>query len=48
MMQAGTFPFTRRQALSMVMGVYNHLGLASPALVSSKLLLQRLYDPVLR
>ena len=35
--------FTRRQALSMVMGLYDPLGLVSPALVHDKLLLRRLY-----
>ena len=37
--------FTRRQALSMVMGVYDPLGLVSPALLRGKLLLRRLYGP---
>ena len=37
--------FTRRQALSMVMGVYDPLGLVSPALLRGKLLLRRLYRP---
>ena len=41
----GSLQFTRRQALSMVIGLYNPLGLASPALVQGKLLLQRLYEP---
>ena len=36
---------TRRQALSMVMGMYDPLGLASPALLRGKLLLRRLYGP---
>ena len=37
--------FSRRQALSMVMGVYDPLGLVSPALLHGKLLLRRLYGP---
>ena len=41
----GSRQFTRRQALSMVMGFYDPLGLASPALVQGKLLLRRLYEP---
>ena len=44
-LQAGEFPFTRRQALSMVMGLYDPLGLIGPALVAGKLLLRRLYYP---
>ena len=40
---AGRRTFTRRQALSMVMGVYDPLGLISPALTQGKLLLRRLY-----
>ena len=36
---------TRRQALSMVMGMYDPLGLASPPLLHGKLLLRRLYGP---
>ena len=43
-MKAGTFKFTRRQALSMVMSLYDPLGLISPALVRGKILLRRLYD----
>ena len=38
-LQAGTHSFTRRHALSMVMGLYDPLGLISPALVTGKLLL---------
>ena len=41
----GTRKFTRRQALSMVMGLYDPLGLVSPALVHGKLLLRQLYGP---
>ena len=37
---AGQRSFTRRQALSMVMGVYDPLGLISPALTRGKLLLR--------
>ena len=44
-LQAGTFAFTRRQALSMVMGLYDLLGLVGPALLTGKLLLRRLYSP---
>ena len=44
-LQAGTYKFTRRHALSMVMGLYDPMGLISPALVSGKLLLRRLYSP---
>ena len=44
-MAKGDRKFTRRQALSMVMGVYDPLGLASPALLYGKLLLRRLYGP---
>ena len=44
-MAAGKMKFTRRQALSMVMGVYDPLGLVSPALLHGKLLLRRLYGP---
>ena len=44
-LQAGTMAFSRRHALSMVMGVYDPLGLVGPALVSGKLLLRRLYSP---
>ena len=40
---AGRRVLTRRQALSMVMGVYDPLGLISPALTRGKLLLRRLY-----
>ena len=40
----GALTFSRRQALSMVMGVYDPLGLASPALMKGKLLLRRLYS----
>ena len=39
----GKRAFSRRQALSMVMGVYDPLGLVSPALMQGKLLLRRLY-----
>ena len=42
---AGDFKFTRRQALSMVMSMYDPLGLVSPALVRGKMLLRRLYEP---
>ena len=42
---AGTLGFTRRQALSMVMGLYDPLSLVSPALVHGKLLLRQLYSP---
>ena len=41
----GVRSLSRRQALSMVMGVYDPLGLASPALLHGKLLLRRLYAP---
>ena len=41
----GNRKFTRRQALSMVMGTYDPLGLVSPALLHGKLLLRRLYAP---
>ena len=44
-MTGDQFVFTRRQALSMVMGVYDPLGLVSPALLHGKLLLRRLYGP---
>ena len=44
-MRDGTRKFTRRQALIMVMGVYDPLGLVSPALLHGKLLLRRLYGP---
>ena len=37
---------SRRQVLSMVMGVYDPLGLVSPALLRGKLLLRRLYGPL--
>ena len=47
-MARGTRKFTRRQALSMVMGVYDPLGLASPALLYGKLLLRRLYGPTFK
>ena len=47
-MARGTRKFTRRQALSMVMGVYDPLGLASPALLYGKLLLRRLYGPAFK
>ena len=40
---AGRRTLTRRQALSMVMGVYDPLGLISPALTRGKLLLRSLY-----
>ena len=39
---AGRRTLTRRQALSMVMGVYDPLGLISPALTRGKLLLRSL------
>ena len=42
-LEAGRRILTRRQALSMVMGVYDPLGLISPALTRGKLLLRRLY-----
>ena len=44
-LQAGSLKFTRRQALSMVMALYDPLGLVGPALVTGKLLLRRLYSP---
>ena len=44
-MKMGSFTFTRRQALSMVMSVYDPLGLISPALVHGKILFRKLYDP---
>ena len=44
-MRGGTFQFTCRQALSMLMAVYDPLGLISPALVRGKILLRRLYEP---
>ena len=44
-LQAGAIKFTRRQALSMVMALYDPLGLVGPALVTGKLLLRRLYSP---
>ena len=47
-MAQGTRSFSRRQALSMVMGVYDPLGLASPALLRGKLLLRRLYGPTFK
>ena len=39
----GARTLTRRQVLSMVMGLYDPLGLVSPALLHGKLLLRRLY-----
>ena len=39
----GRRALSRRQALSMVMGVYDPLGLISPALTRGKLLLRSLY-----
>ena len=42
-LQAGTMVFTRRHALSMVMGLYDPLGLVGPVLLTGKLLLRRLY-----
>ena len=44
-MADGSYVFTRRQALSMVMGIYDPLGLISPALLHGKILLRRLYGP---
>ena len=44
-LQAGTLVFTQRHALSMVMGLYDPLGLVGPAMVIGKLLLRRLYSP---
>ena len=44
-LQAGKLFFSRRHALSMVMGLYDPLGLVGPALVAGKLLLRRLYAP---
>ena len=44
-LQSGSMVFTRRHALSMVMGLYDPLGLVGPALVAGKLLLRRLYCP---
>ena len=41
--RSGGLKFTRRQALSMVMGTYDPLGLISPAILRGKLLLRRLY-----
>ena len=38
-LQAGVLPFTRRHALSMVMGLYDPLGLVGPVLLTGKLLL---------
>ena len=43
--EQGSRVLTRRQALSMVMGTYDPLGLASPTLLHGKLLLRRLYAP---
>ena len=43
-LQAGSLFFSRRHALSMVMGLYDPLGLIGPALVTGKLMLRRLYD----
>ena len=40
----GRRTFTRREALSLVMGVFDPLGLLSPVLLQGKLLLRRLYD----
>ena len=42
-LKTGNLFLSRRQVLSMVMGVYDPLGLISPALVKGKLLLRRLY-----
>ena len=47
-MRQGCKSFSRRQALSMVMGLYDPLGLVSPALVRGKLLLRRLYAPTIK
>ena len=44
-LQAGVLGFSRRQALSMVMGLYDPLGLVGPVLLTGKLLLRRLYAP---
>ena len=44
----GVRTLSRRQALSMVMGVYDPLGLVSPALLHGKLLLRRLYAPSIK
>ena len=44
-LQAGKYRFTCRHAFSMVMGLYDPLGLISLALVTGKLLLRRLYRP---
>ena len=44
-LQAGVLFFSGRQALSMVMGLYDPLGLMGPVLVTGKLLLRRLYSP---
>ena len=44
-LRKGVHSFTRRQALSMVMGVYDPLGLLSLALILGKILLRRLYAP---
>ena len=42
-LKRGKRPLSRRQVLSMVMGLYDPLGLVSPALLHGKLLLRRLY-----
>ena len=42
-LEDGKITFSRRQALSLVMGVYDPLGLVGPALLQGKLLLRRLY-----
>ena len=41
----GSRSFSRREALNLVMGVFDPLGLVSPALLQGKLLLCRLYGP---
>ena len=48
MLQSGSLAFTRRHALSMVMGVFDPMGLVSPALMRGKLLLRRLYNPEIK
>ena len=42
-LRQGSRQLSRRQVLSMVMGLYDPLGLVSPALLYGKLLLRRLY-----
>ena len=47
-LQTGSLTFTRRQALSMVMVVFDPMGLVSPALMRGKLMLRRLYNPEIK